>query len=80
MSLTLSSMMTGVSAAILGSGSGFGTHKNETSLAPMALNLREAREMLRRMLPKFVSARINKLYFFASPSSEARGLMNRLPV
>ena len=82
-SLTLSNMITGASAAIFGSGSGLGTHKNETSLAPMALNLREVREMLRRMLPKFVSARTNRLNFFgaSSPSSEeeAIGLMNKLP-
>lgn len=80
-SLTLSSMMTGASAGILGSGSGLGTQRKETSLAPILLNLSELREMLRRMLPKFVSARTKRLYFFllSSPSSDGRGLMNRLP-
>ena len=83
-SLTLSSMMTGASAGILGSGSGLGTQRKETSLAPILLNLSELREMLRRMLPKFVSARTKRLYFFllesSPPSSDGRGLMNRLPV
>lgn len=80
-SLTRRSITTGVSGDILGSGKGLGIHRKDMSLLPRAVNFKEFIEMLRRMFPRFVSARTNRLCLDFSPSSSpARGLMKRLPI